>query len=143
MRVWIDITNSPHVPFFRPLVALLLRRGHDVEVTTRDYAQTIELLRLAGLPHTVVGPAHGGASVRDKMLAMAGRLRALRSFARARHFDLALTHASHELALTARSLRIPSAYAFDYEYARAQHGLGCRAARRVVVPDAIPSERRS
>ena len=61
--------------------------------------------------------------------------------ARGRGFDLALAHASHELPLVARSLGIPSAYAFDYEFARAQHGLGCRAATRVVVPEAIPQER--
>jgi predicted glycosyltransferase len=36
---------------------------------------------------------------------------------------------------------VPSSYAFDYEFALAQHGLGCRAATRVVVPDAIPQER--
>jgi predicted glycosyltransferase len=66
---------------------------------------------------------------------------ALRRFARARRFDLALSHASHELPLVARSLGVPSAYAFDYEFAVAQHGLGCRAATRVVVPDAIPQER--
>jgi hypothetical protein len=30
MRVWIDLTNSPHVVFFRPLVRLLRERGHDV-----------------------------------------------------------------------------------------------------------------
>jgi predicted glycosyltransferase len=72
---------------------------------------------------------------------MARRLRALRRYARGRGFDLALSHASHELPLVARSLRIPSSYAFDYEFATAQHGLGCRAATRVVVPDAIPQDR--
>jgi predicted glycosyltransferase len=66
---------------------------------------------------------------------------ALRRYAKSRGFDVALSHASHELPLVARSLGIPSAYAFDYEFARAQHGLGCRAARRVVVPDAIPQDR--
>ena len=141
MRVWIDISNSPQVAFFRPLVARLRERGHDVEVTTREYAQTTELLTLHGIPHEVVGPAHGGASAAGKARSLAGRLRALRRFARARSFALALSHASHELPLVARSLGIPSAYAFDYELARAQHGLGCRAARRVVVPDTIPQDR--
>ena len=65
---------------------------------------------------------------------MASRLNALRRFARGRRFDLALSHASHELPLAARSLGIPSAYAFDYEFAFAQHSFGCRAATRVVVP---------
>jgi uncharacterized protein len=141
VRVWIDVSNSPQVPFFRPLIALLEARGHEVSVTTRDYAQTIELLRLHGIPHEVVGPAHGGGSVWGKARATAGRLPALRRFAKGRGFDVALSHASHEPQLVARSLGIPSAYAFDYEFARVQHGLGSRAARRVVVPDAIPQER--
>ena len=141
MRVWIDISNSPQVAFFRPLVALLHERGHEVQVTTREYAQTIELLALHGIAHEVVGPGHGGAGVVGKGRATAGRLHALRGFAKRRDFDIALSHASHELPLVARSLGIPSSYAFDYEFARVQHGLGCRAARRVIVPDAIPQER--
>ena len=141
MRVWIDVSNSPQVPFFRPLIALLEERGHSVEVTTREYAQTLELLALHGIPHEIVGPQHGGAGAVGKGRAMAGRVHALRTFAKGRAFDVALSHASHELSLVARSLGIPSAYAFDYEFARLQHGLGCRAARRVVVPDAIPQER--
>ncbi len=141
MRVWIDVSNSPQVPFFRPLIALLEARGHSVDVTTRDYAQTVELLRLHGIAHEVVGPRHGGASAWGKARAMAARLPALRRFAKGRSFDVALSHASHELPLAARSLSIPSSYAFDYEFARVQHGLGCRAARRVLVPNAIPQER--
>jgi uncharacterized protein len=141
VRVWIDVSNSPQVPFFRPLIALLEERGHSVEVTTREYAQTVELLRLHGIPHEVVGPGHGGAGALGKARAAAGRLPALRGWAKRRGFDLALSHASHELPLVARSLGIPSVYAFDYEFARLQHGLGSRAARRVVVPDAIPQKR--
>jgi predicted glycosyltransferase len=141
MRVWIDVTNSPHVIFFGPLVALLETQGHEVSITARDFAQTLELLEDAGLEHTVVGPPHAGASRAAKVRTMAARLRALRSFARGRGFDVALSHASHELPLAARALRIPSSYAFDYEFARAQHGLGCRAATRVVVPEVIPQDR--
>jgi predicted glycosyltransferase len=141
MRVWIDVTNSPHVVFFRPLVGLLEERGAEVTISAREFAQTLELLDDAGLAHTVVGPPHAGASRAAKVRAMASRLRALRAFARMRSFDVALSHASHELPLAARSLGIPSAYAFDYELARWQHGLGCRAATRVVVPDVIPQDR--
>jgi predicted glycosyltransferase len=141
VRAWIDVSNSPQVPFFRPLIALLHERGHDVSVTTREYAQTTELLSLHGIAHEVVGPRHGGAGAFGKARAMGGRLRALRRYARGRGFDIALSHASHELPLVARSLGIPSSYAFDYEFARVQHGFGCRAAQRVVVPDAIPQDR--
>jgi predicted glycosyltransferase len=141
VRVWIDITNSPHVPIFRPLIRVLEERGDEVVVTARRYAQTLELLDLNGIAHHVVGPAHGGAGRVGKARALAGRMRALRRFAKPRGFDVALTHGSHELTLTARSLGIPSTTAFDYEYAWLQHQLGCRAATRVVVPDAIPLDR--
>ena len=141
MRVWIDITNSPHVPFFRPLLRLLAEDGHEVEVTAREFAQTLELLKLSGIEHQVVGPAHGGGRVVGKARAMAGRLPALRRFAKGRRFDLVLAHGSHEAMLVARSLRIPGATAHDYEFATLQHQLGLRAARRVVFPDAVPPER--
>ena len=141
MRVWIDITNSPHVPFFRPLIGLLEAQGHEVEVTAREYAQTLQLLELHGIAHHVVGPRHGGAGRLGKARALLGRLGALHRFARGRRFDVALTHGSHELTLTARRLGIPSTTAFDYEYAWLQHQLGCRAATRVVVPEAMPPER--
>jgi hypothetical protein len=141
VRVWVDISNSPQVPFFRPLIALLLERGHTVDVTTRDYAQTLELLELHDIAYDVVGPRHGGASRVGKGRAMASRVRALRWYAKPRAFDLALSHASHELPLVARTLGIPSSYAFDYEFALAQHGVGSRTARRVIVPDTIPQDR--
>ena len=141
MRVWIDMTNSPHVPFFRPLIALLEERGHDVSVSARDFAQTLELLEAAGIAHEVIGPPHGGAGRAGKIRAMGSRLRALRSWAGPQKFDLALSHASHELPIAARTLGVPSAYAYDYEFARAQHTLGSRAATRVVAPEAIPQER--
>ena len=141
MRVWIDISNSPQVLVFRPLHALLTERGHTVDVTTRDYAQTIQLLELHGIPHEVVGPAHGGGGAWSKSRTMATRLRRLRRWAAPREFDLALSHASHELPLVARSLGIPASYAYDYEFARAQHTFGSRAATRVVVPEAIPQDR--
>jgi predicted glycosyltransferase len=141
MRVWIDITNSPHVFFFRPLIRLLEEDGHEVAVTAREFAQTIGLLELHEIAHEVVGPPHGGATTVGKARALARRLPALRRFAKPRHFDIALAHGSHELTLAARSLGIPSATAHDYEYASLQHHLGLRAATRVVFPDAVPPER--
>src|SRR5256886_6481815 len=140
MRVWIDITNSPHVLVFRPLIALLRQRGAEVEVTSRDYAQTVQLLELQGIHAEILG-AHGGRGRLGKAKAMVSRMRALFAWAQGRRFDVALAHGSHELTLTARRLGIPSATTFDYEFAWLQHQLGCRAATRVVVPEAIPPER--
>src|SRR5919108_2424737 len=140
MRVWIDITASAHVLVFRPLIELLRRRGDEVEITARDYAQTLQLLELHGLEAEVVG-RHGGRSRVGKARALFSRLRALRRWARPRDFDLALAHGSHELTVSARRLGIPSATTHDYEFATLQHQLGMRAATKVVVPESIPAER--
>jgi predicted glycosyltransferase len=140
MRVWIDMTASAHVLVFRPLIRLLRDRGNEVEVTAREYAQTLQLLELHGIEADVIG-RHGGRSRFGKLRAMTARLGALRRWASERAFDVALAHGSHELTMTARRLDIPSATTFDYEFAWLQHQLGCRAATRVVVPDSIPPER--
>jgi len=141
VKVWIDMTASAHVLVFRPLIDILRSRGDEVEITAREYAQTLQLLELHGLQADAVIGHHGGRSRTGKARAMFSRLRALRRWARGRGFDVALAHGSHELTMTARRLGIPSATTFDYEFAWLQHQLGCRAATRVVVPDAIPQER--
>src|SRR6476660_7218603 len=140
MRVWVDFTASAHPLVFRPLVERLQAQGHEVEITARDYAQTLQLIESHGMTATVIGH-HGGRSAFGKAQQMRTRLRALRKWARPRGFDLALAHGSHELTLTARRLGIPSATTHDYEFAMLQHHLGMRAATKVVVPDSIPDER--
>jgi uncharacterized protein len=134
------MTASAHVLVFRPLIRLLRERGDEVEVTARDYAQTLQLLEIHGLEAAVLG-RHGGRSRLGKARSLLSRLRALRRWARQRHFDLALAHGSHELTLTARRLSIPSATTHDYEFAALQHHLGMRAATKVVVPESIPADR--
>ncbi|MGH3003488.1 MAG: DUF354 domain-containing protein [Gaiellaceae bacterium] len=140
MRVWIDFTASAHPLVFRPLVERLRAQGHEVEITARDYAQTLQLISSHGMTATVIGH-HGGRSATGKGRQMRARLKALRAWARGRDFDIALAHGSHELTMTARRLGIPSSTTFDYEWAWLQHQLGCRAATRVVVPDSIPPAR--
>jgi len=140
MRVWVDFTASAHPLVFRPLVELLQAQGHEVEITARDYAQTLQLIESHGMRATVIGH-HGGRSSLGKARQMRTRLKELRAWAKPREFDIALAHGSHELTMTARRLGIPSSTTFDYEWAWLQHQLGCRAATRVVVPDSIPRER--
>ena len=134
------MTAAAHVLVFRPLLRLLRERGDEVAVSARDYAQTVQLLELHGIDADVLG-RHGGRSRARKLRSLTSRLHELRAWARGREFDVALAHGSHELTMTARRLGIPSATTFDYEFAWLQHQLGCRAATRVVVPEAIPPER--
>src|SRR4051794_21739961 len=134
------MTAPAHPLVFRPVIDRLRRRGHDVTVTARDYAQTLELLRLHGIDHMAVGH-HGGAARTRKVASLVSRTGALLRYARGRGFDLAVAHGSNDLALVARRLRVPALNTFDYEFATQQHNIGCRCARRVMTPDAIPPER--
>jgi uncharacterized protein len=140
MRIWIDLTNSPHVLVMRPVIEKLRERGHDVEVTARDFAQTLGLLERFGIAHTAIG-RHRGGRIAAKAGGLAERSYALARWARGRRFDRALGHGSNDVTIAAALLRIPSATMFDYEWATVQHNLNCRLARIVVVPDAIPPER--
>ena len=134
------MTASAHVLVFRPLIRLLQSRGDEVEITARDYAQTLQLLELHGLEAEVIGK-HGGRSRLAKLRAMRRRLRMLHRWAKGRDFDIALAHGSHELTMTARRLVLPRSSPFDSVFGGLQHQLGCRPATKVVVPEAIPPER--
>ena len=141
MRVWIDLTNSPHVLVMRPVIELLERDGHEVRVTARDFAQTLGLLRRLQIPHTAIG-RHRGERLAAKASGLAQRSAALVRWARANgRFDIALGHGSNDVSVAAALLGIPSATMFDYEWAAVQHHINCRLARAVVVPEAIPPER--
>jgi uncharacterized protein len=140
VRVWIDLTNSPHVLVMRPVIEALRRRGDEVLVTARDFAQTLGLLERYRIDHTAIGH-HRGGRLTAKGLGLASRSGALTRWASGRGIDLALGHGSNDVSVAAKLLRIPSVTAFDYEWARQQHHINCRLATRIVVPDVIPLER--
>jgi hypothetical protein len=140
MRVWVDLTNSPHVLVMRPVIERLRADGHEVRVTARDFAQTLALCERFGIEHEAIG-RHRGAGLAGKALGLADRSLALTHFARGRRFDLALGHGSNDVTVAAALLRIPCTTTFDYEWATVQHTVNCRLAQAVVVPELIPAER--
>jgi predicted glycosyltransferase len=135
--VWIDLTNSPHVLFFRPILRRLGDAGVETVVTARDFAQTLGLLGLYGIPHTVIG-RHGGAGVVGKMAGLARRSGALIRFSQGRGLRQAVSHGSNDLAVAARFRRLHSTVLHDYEGASAMHKVNFRLADKVMVPEAIP-----
>ena len=140
MRIWVDLTNSPHVVVLRPVIGVLEQRGHRVDVTARDFAQTLGLAERLGIAHEAIG-RHRGGRLAAKGAGLASRSLALANWAKGKRFDVALGHGSNDVTVAAKLLGIPSATTFDYEWAITQHTVNCRLARRVVVPDAIPPER--
>jgi predicted glycosyltransferase len=111
-----------------------------VEVTARDFAQTIDLLERFNMEHTQIG-RHRGGKLLDKAVGLFDRSLALARWARRRRFDVAMGHGSNDVSVAAKLLRVPASTAFDYEWAKVQHTVNCRLCRAVVVPDAIPEER--
>ena len=137
LRIWIDLANSPHVPFFRALIPEFVARGHQVEITARDFAQTVELAMKAGMtPHVIGG--HGGGTITGKAGNLVGRAAALRKWARDRGIDLAVSHNSYAQIAAAAALGIKSVTLMDYEHQPANH-LAFRLASRVIVPRAFPA----
>jgi uncharacterized protein len=135
MRVWIDHSNSPHPLLFEPIVRELEARGHEVLMTARDNAQTVELARERWPRVAVVGGPSPGGRVR-KGAAVAGRVRALRSWACESRPDVALSHNSFAQLAAARLVGIPAVNAMDYEHQPANH-ISFRLASRLLLPQAL------
>jgi predicted glycosyltransferase len=136
MRIWIDLANSPHVPFFRPLANEFMRRGHDLVVTARQFAETVPLAEAAGFAPEVIG-GHGGGKLSGKAGNLVGRGLELARWARGKQIDLAVSHNSYSQILAARALSLRAVTLMDYEHQPANH-LAFRLASRVIVPRAFP-----
>jgi uncharacterized protein len=137
MRIWIDLANSPHVPFFRVLLPEFVERGHQVEITARDFAQTVELATNAGMLPAVIG-GHGGKRLSGKAGNLVGRAAALAKWALGRGIDLAVSHNSYAQIAAAAALGIKSVTLMDYEHQPANH-VAFRLASRVIVPRVFPA----
>lgn len=138
-RVWIDMTNSPHVLVLRPVIDEFRRRGWDVTVTAREFAQTLPLLERFDIPYTLIG-RHRGRKIAAKAWGMFARTSQMIGFGRGKGFHLALSHASNDLPVAARILGIPHVTMFDYEFAKLSHSINVRFSTKALVPDAISVE---
>lgn len=136
MRIWIDLANSPHVPFFRSLANEFIQRKHEVVVTARDFAETVALAEAAGFAPEVIG-GYGGGKLSGKAGNLVQRALALARWARGRSLDLALSHNSYSQILAARVLSLRTVTLMDYEHQPANH-LAFRMASRIIVPRAFP-----
>lgn len=132
MKVWFDISNSPHINIFKGLMRELEKR-HQLVITTRPLANTVELLELHGLRYEVIG-RHYGASKPKKALGYPVRVWQLYRYLKGLRPDVAISHSSFHSPVVARLLGIPSLYMNDNE-----HTLGnvpsFVCATKVLVPE--------
>jgi uncharacterized protein len=133
MRVWVDLTNSPHVNFFAEMIRDLLRAGHEVIITCRPLANTVDLLKLQGFDYHVVG-RHYGVNPIKKAMGYPVRVSKLMAFLRGRHVDVAIGHSSFELPAVSRFLGVRSIYLNDNEYAVANR-VAFPCATTIMIPE--------
>jgi len=134
--VWIDIDNSPHVPFFLPIVEELQRRGVEVVLTARAAYQVCDLIELFSMPCKVIGRHYG----KNKLMKVVGNcLRAaeLVPMTIARRPDLAVSHGSRAQVLACKSLGIPTLVMHDYEHSTKT---GFIEPTWILMPDVIPDD---
>ncbi len=135
MRIWIDLSNSPHPLLFAAVSRRLENLGHEIGVTARDNAQTMELT----LERWPDATAIGGESPRSrahKGRVMVERIEMLRRWARSFHADVAVSHNSYGQILAARALGVPVVTAMDYEGQPANH-IAFRLAHMILLPEAL------
>lgn len=132
--IWIDLDNTPHVPFFRPVIRELRERGYEVLVTARDAFQVCDLARRMGVACIQVGRHHGKNRIL-KLIGLFHRAFQLRQPVRNRRPVLAVSHGSRAQLILANRLGIPSVLIEDYEFA--QFPPLMRPTWRI-VPEVIP-----
>lgn len=135
-RIWIDIDNTPHVPFFKPIIRELRHRGHRVAVSARDAFQVCEMADRAGLVYEKIGKHYG----KNRFMKVAGLLwRGLQllPFVARERPTLALSHGSRSQIFLCNLLRIPTVMLMDYEHARTPPLV---RPRWEIVPDVLKGE---
>jgi uncharacterized protein len=133
-KIWIDLDNSPHVPFFKPIIDELENRGYGTVVTARDCFQVCGLADLLNVPYKRIG-RHYGKNMALKAFGLAVRsLRLLYVGLRERP-DLAVSHGSRSQLVAAWMLRIPSIAMDDYE-----HSTEVIKPTWMIMPEVIPEK---
>jgi len=132
-NIWIDLDNSPHVPFFKPIIEELEKRNYTFTITARDCFQVCGLADLLHIKYKRIGRHYG----KNKVLKVLGTiLRALQLLPTILHERpaIAVSHGSRTQQILASILRIPNVMIFDYEFAR---GLMFLHPTWILVPDVI------
>jgi predicted glycosyltransferase len=114
-KIWIDLENTPHIPFFRPIIRELEKRGYRVVLTARDAFQTCEMATKYGLIYTRIG-RHFGQNRFLKLWGLLVRSVQLIPFTLREKPCLALNHGARAQILVCNLLRIPNVMVMDYEH---------------------------
>jgi len=137
MKIWFDLSNSPHINLFSGMIHDL-GRLHEIIVTARPLANTIGLLELHRIKHTVVGK-HYGAGRLAKAYGYPVRVCQLWRFLKDKNIDVAISQSSFHSPVVARLLGVRSIYMNDNEYALGNIP-AFLAASTILVPEFLSME---
>ncbi len=134
--IWIDLDNSPHVPFFKPIIKRLEQQGYEVVLTARDAFQTCELADLAGFRYQRIG-CHHGKNMVFKLTGVITRSLQMIPFIMRNRPDLAISHGARSQHLISALLQLPVVNILDYEHAQIMPLVNFAC---LIAPDVIPLE---
>lgn len=140
-KVWIDLENSPHIPFFAPIIKELEDRGCEVVLTARDCFQVCELADMAGFKYRKIGRHYGKHNV-AKIAGLGIRVLQLMPFILRERPAISISHGSRSSLVLSSIWGIPSINIADYEHAdhRLTIWIGSRKKKWMMTPDVVPSD---
>lgn len=136
MKIWFDLTNSPHVHFFRELINDLKNEGHEIIVTSRDAANTVDLMKLYGIDYHLVGSFYG-KKLSHKITGNIKRVRDLVKFIRKERVDVGISQSSFTSAIAGYFAKVPTIYTNDNEHAWGNK-VSFIFAKFIFIPEFIP-----
>lgn len=133
MKIWIDLTNSPHINFFKPFIKYWKAQGYEIIITARDLSNTISLINQNNWQYSEIG-GHAGKNKIKKILYFPKRVLQLWSFLNKEKPDIGISHSSFYSPFVCRMLRIPSIYLNDNEHAKGNY-LAFKSASLIILPE--------
>jgi len=132
-KIWIDLDNTPHIPFFKPIIDELNKRGYECIMTARDAYQVLDLADRYGLKYKKIGHHYG----KQKLLKVWGtmiRSLELLPFIIKNKPAVAVSHGSRTQIIASRLSGVSSLVLIDYEHAQ---GLVIIHPNHIMVPNLI------
>lgn len=135
MKIWIDLTNAPHVRFFKNIIEYFQDQGDEVLVTGRKFGDIHKLMDLFGFEFISIGKH--GVTLGQKLEESTLRAHELSKLIIKEKPDVAISKHSIELPRVTFGLNIPSVYVLDNEHALAANKLTLPLCNRIIMPQAI------
>jgi hypothetical protein len=135
VKIWIDITNSPHIRFFKSIIDFFQTEGEEVIITARKFGDIHKLLDLFEMEYISVGKH--GVSLAEKLNESTKRSYELAKIIEKEKPDVGLAKHSIELPRVTFGLGIPNIYVLDNEQMMAANKLTLPLCNKIIAPKAI------